>query len=292
MVAGTAGYCTANLLIPGYDLPWEKASFNYPSSLAPSLAMEIRASDGASDYGNKFGEPLILGFTRSFDQKLPTGERWGWIKKVMFTGGIGQIDERHRSKHDAEKGMLIVQVGGPAYAIGVGGGSASSKLQGENAEELDFNAVQRGDAEMEQKMNRVIRACVEMGESNPIVSIHDQGAGGPANVLKELVEKAGGRIELRRIRLGDPTLSVLETWIAEYQERCGFLIKSERIRRVRVSLRKGKGGLRSPRRGDRPTADSSCTMRRMIRLLSISTLPRSSATCLRRPSRTKELGTG
>ena len=229
VVAGTAGYCTANLLIPGYNLPWEDRSFAYPSSLASSLDMEIRASDGASDYGNKFGEPIVAGFTRSFDQKLPTGERWGWIKKIMFTGGIGQIDARHIEKGDAEPGMLIVQVGGPAYGIGVGGGSASSKLQGENEEELDFNAVQRGDAEMEQKMNRVVRACIEMGERNPIVSIHDQGAGGPANVLKELVEKAGGRIELRRIRLGDPTLSVLKTWIAEYQERCGLLIKPERI---------------------------------------------------------------
>jgi phosphoribosylformylglycinamidine synthase len=125
--------------------------------------------------------------------------------------------------------MLIVQVGGPAYGIGLSGGSASSKLQGENVEELDFNAVQRGDAEMEQKMNRVIRACIEMGENNPIISIHDQGAGGPANVLKELVEKAGGKIELRRIKLGDPTLSVLKIWIAEYQERCGFLISPEKI---------------------------------------------------------------
>jgi phosphoribosylformylglycinamidine synthase len=229
VVAGTAGYCTANLLIPGYNLPWETKDFPYPSNLASSLAVEIRASDGASDYGNKFGEPVVAGFTRSFDQKLPTGERWGWIKKVMFTGGIGQIDENHIEKHEAEKGMFIVQVGGPAYGIGVGGGSASSKLQGENEEELDFNAVQRGDAEMEQKMNRVIRACVEMGEGNPIVSAHDQGAGGPANVLKELVETAGGKIELRRIKLGDPTLSVLKTWIAEYQERCGLLIRPERI---------------------------------------------------------------
>lgn len=229
VVAGTAGYCTGNLLIPGYDLPWETKELPYPSSLATSLDVEIKASDGASDYGNKFGEPIIGGFTRSFDQRLKNGERWGWIKKIMFTGGIGQIDARHTEKGEAEKGMLIVQIGGPAYGIGVGGGSASSKLQGENEEELDFNAVQRGDAEMEQKMNRVIRACIEMGDNNPIISIHDQGAGGPANVLKELVEKAGGRIELRRIKLGDPTLSVLEIWIAEYQERCGLLLWPERI---------------------------------------------------------------
>ncbi len=229
VVAGTAAYCVANLLIPGYDLPWEEKNSVYLSNLAFPLTIEIRASDGASDYGNKFGEPVILGFTRSFDQKLPNGERWAWIKPIMFTGGIGQIDARHIEKGEAKRGMLILQVGGPAYGIGVSGGSASSKLQGENEEELDFNAVQRGDAEMEQKMNRVIRACIEMGEKNPMVSIHDQGAGGPANVLKELVEKAGGKIELRRIKLGDPTLSVLKIWIAEYQERCGFLIHPERI---------------------------------------------------------------
>jgi phosphoribosylformylglycinamidine synthase len=229
VVAGTAAYCVANLLIPGYDLPWEDRRSVYLSNLASPLTIEIRASDGASDYGNKFGEPVILGFTRSFDQKLPGGERWAWIKPIMFTGGIGQIDDRHIEKGEARKGLLIVQVGGPAYGIGVSGGSASSKLQGENEEELDFNAVQRGDAEMEQKMNRVIRACIEMGDRNPIVSAHDQGAGGPANVLKELVEKAGGRIELRRIKLGDPTLSALKIWIAEYQERCGFLVHSKRI---------------------------------------------------------------
>ncbi|MBU4455179.1 phosphoribosylformylglycinamidine synthase [Patescibacteria group bacterium] len=228
VIAGSAGYCVGHLLIPGYNLPWENSKDVYPSNLAPSLEVEIRASDGASDYGNKFGEPVILGFTRSFDQRLPSGERWGWGKKLMFTGGIGQMDDRHTDKGKAEKGLLIVQVGGPAYRIGVGGGAASSMLQGENEEKLDFNAVQRGDAEMEQKMNRVVRACVEMGDDNPIVSIHDQGAGGPANVLKELVEKAGGRIELRKITLGDPTLSVLEIWIAEYQERNGFLIHPDR----------------------------------------------------------------
>ena len=229
VVAGTAGYCVASLLVPGYDLPWEDKNAVYPLSLASPLDIEIKASDGASDYGNKFGEPVILGFTRSFDQKAPSGERWAWIKPIMFTGGIGQLDATHVEKGDARPGILIVQVGGPAYGIGLSGGSASSKLQGDQEEELDFNAVQRGDAEMEQKMNRVIRACIEMREANPIVSIHDQGAGGPANVLKELVEKAGGRVELRQIKLGDPTLSVLMIWIAEYQERCGFLISPERI---------------------------------------------------------------
>ena len=228
VMAGTAGYCVANLHIPGYDMPWETSS-PCPSNLASALTIEIEASNGASDYGNKFGEPLIQGFTRSFDLRLDNGERWGFLKPIMFTGGIGQIDDRHTEKDAEKKGMIIVQVGGPAYRVGFGGGAASSMLQGENAEELDFNAVQRGDAEMEQKMNRVIRACNEMGDKTLVDVIHDQGAGGPANVLKELVEHSGGRIEIRNIRVGDPTMSVLEIYVAEYQERNGFLISPDNI---------------------------------------------------------------
>ena len=228
VIAGTAGYCVGNLHIPGYDLPWENR-YPCPDNLADALTIEIEASNGASDYGNKFGEPLIQGFTRSFDMRLAGGERWGFLKPIMFTGGIGQIDARLTEKKAAVKGMLIVQVGGPAYRVGFGGGAASSMLQGENESSLDFNAVQRGDAEMEQKMNRVIRACNEMGDKSLIDVIHDQGAGGPANVLKELVEKAGGRVSIRNIRVGDPTMSVLEIYVAEYQERNGFLISPENI---------------------------------------------------------------
>lgn len=233
VLAGTAGYCVANLHIPGYPLPWEN-DYHCPDSLASALDIEIEASNGASDYGNKFGEPLIQGFTRSFDLRLENGERWGFLKPIMFTGGIGQIDDRHTEKQEARKGMLIVQVGGPAYRVGFGGGAASSMLQGENVSELDFDAVQRGDAEMEQKMNRVIRACNEMGDQTLIDVIHDQGAGGPANVLKELVEHAGGRVEIRNIRVGDPTMSVLEIYVAEYQERNGFLISPENIERFQA----------------------------------------------------------
>ncbi len=230
VVAGTAGYCTGNLNIPDYFIPGEDNEFNYPLNLASPLKIMIRESDGASDYGNKFGEPVIQGFTRTFGLKLPDGQRREWVKPIMFTGGIGQIDHHHIKKEAPQKGMKIVQVGGPAYRIGIGGGAASSMVQGENREDLDFNAVQRGNAQMEQKMNRVIRACIEMGDSNPIMSIHDQGAGGPCNVLTELVEPAGGRIEIRNIQVGDKTMSVLEIWGAEYQERNAFLIKSGRLK--------------------------------------------------------------
>jgi phosphoribosylformylglycinamidine synthase len=227
VVAGTAAYCVGNLYIPGYELPWEDPAFGYPSNLASPLEIEIDASNGASDYGNKFGEPLIQGYTRSFGMRLPGGERREWIKPIMFSGGIGQIDARHTEKDPPEPGLWVVKIGGPAYRIGMGGGAASSMVQGENVAELDFNAVQRGDAEMEQKVNRVLRACVELGDDNPIVSIHDQGAGGNCNVLKEIVEPAGAQIEVRDIPVGDESLSVLEIWGAEYQENDALLLRPE-----------------------------------------------------------------
>lgn len=239
VIAGTAGYCVGNLNIPGYELPWEN-DFPRPDNLASPLEIEIEASNGASDYGNKFGEPLIQGFTRSFDMRLENGERWGFVKPIMFTAGVGQIDSRLTEKAKEEKDMLIVQVGGPAYRVGFGGGAASSMLQGENESSLDFNAVQRGDAEMEQKMNRVIRACNEMGERTLVDVIHDQGAGGPANVLKELVENSGGWVEIRNIRVGDPTMSVLEIYVAEYQERNGFLIRPENIEKFQAICEREK----------------------------------------------------
>ncbi|MCL4456756.1 MAG: phosphoribosylformylglycinamidine synthase [Nitrospirae bacterium] len=229
VIAGTAAYCVGNLFIPGYPLPWEHGSFVYPKNLASPLQIEIEASNGASDYGNKFGEPLIQGFTRSFGLKMPDGERREWIKPIMFTGGIGQMDAGHIEKGDPEKGTVVVKVGGPAYRIGIGGGAASSMISGENIEELDFNAVQRGDAEMEQKVNRVIRACVESGDENPVVSIHDQGAGGNCNVVKEIIHPVGAKIDVRKIIVGDDTLSVLEIWGAEYQEQDALLIRPDRV---------------------------------------------------------------
>jgi phosphoribosylformylglycinamidine synthase len=225
VVAGTAAYCVGNLRLPGYELPWEDPDFRYPPNLASPLSIEIGASNGASDYGNKFGEPVIAGFTRSAGLRLADGERREWIKPIMFSGGIGQIDAHHTKKGAPEPEMWVVKIGGPAYRIGMGGGAASSMVHGDNPEHLDFNAVQRGDAEMEQKVNRVIRACSELGPANPIVSIHDQGAGGNCNVLKEIVEPAGARLEIREIPVGDDSMSVLEIWGAEYQENDALLLR-------------------------------------------------------------------
>ena len=148
------------------------------------------------------------------------GERFEYIKPIMFTAGVGLLNAEHSVKGQPSEGMVVCKIGGPAYRIGMGGGAASSRVQGTGAADtaLDFNAVQRGDAEMENRMNRVIRACINMAQ-NPIVSIHDQGAGGNGNVLKEIVDPLGAKYDVRNIPLGDPTLSVMEIWGAEYQVR-------------------------------------------------------------------------
>lgn len=198
-VAGISSYCVGNLNIPGYDLPWEDKTFVYPNNLASPLKIEIEASNGASDYGNKFGEPVIHGFTRSFGQRLPNGERFEWVKPIMFSAGVGQLDGGHTAKGAPEKGMLVVKVGGPAYRIGIGGGAASSRVQSSENADLDFGAVQRGDAEMGNRLNRLMRACCDLKEKNPIISVHDQGAGGNGNVLKEIVEPAGAEYDIRKV---------------------------------------------------------------------------------------------
>ena len=209
---GMAGYCVGDL------------NDQIVTTHATPLRILIEGSNGVSDYGNQYGEPLTGGFTRTFCQ-IVSGERREFRKPVLYSGGIGHIDGTHTKKHHPEKGMLIVAIGGPAYAIGEGGGAASSMMQGQNEAGLDFKSVQRGNGEMGNKAVRVIRACVEMGDENPIEAIHDQGAGGPSNVLTELMEAVGGKVDIRKIVLGDKTMSILSIWSAEYQERYGLLIK-------------------------------------------------------------------
>lgn len=132
-------------LFSDYPLSWEDPTFEYPSNFAPPLEILIEASNGASDYGNKFGEPLISGFVRSFGLLEANGERREWIKPIMFSGGMGSMEASMTEKLKPQKGQQIVKIGGPVYRIGVGGGSASSvEVQGDNKAELDFNAVQRG----------------------------------------------------------------------------------------------------------------------------------------------------
>ncbi|MBI4090840.1 MAG: phosphoribosylformylglycinamidine synthase, partial [Candidatus Komeilibacteria bacterium] len=225
---GVAGYFVGNLFIPEYAIPGETVGRDKPSQYASPLSILIEGSNGASSYGNQFGEPLTSGFCRTFGQIVDN--EWREPRKpVLYSGGVGHLFDEHLAKETPEDGMLIVRIGGPAYPIGVGGGSASSMMQGENTETLDLNSVQRGNAEMENRANRVIRACAEMGKHNPISSIHDQGAGGPSNVLTELLEPVGGIIDIRKIALGDKTMSVLKIWSAEFQEGYGLLVRPNLI---------------------------------------------------------------
>ncbi|XP_026328258.1 phosphoribosylformylglycinamidine synthase [Hyposmocoma kahamanoa] len=224
-VAGTAGYSVGNLYIPGYDMPWEEKGWEYPSNFASPLQIIIDASNGASDYGNKFGEPVISGFVQSYGLKNGDNVREEFVKPIMFSGGIGYMPHDMIKKNKPEKGMLLVKIGGPVYRIGVGGGAASSvAVQGGDSRDaaLDFGAVQRGDAEMGNRLNRVVRGCLE-AKINPVESIHDQGAGGNGNVLKELVEPEGAVVFTKEFQLGDPTITTLELWGAEYQENDALL---------------------------------------------------------------------
>ncbi|CAH0627088.1 unnamed protein product [Chrysodeixis includens] len=228
-VAGTAGYSVGNLHVPGYEMPWEEKDWEYPSNFASPLQIIIEASNGASDYGNKFGEPLITGFVQSYGLKNGDNVREEFVKPIMFSGGIGYMPHDMIKKNNPEKGMMLVKVGGPVYRIGVGGGAASSvAVQGGDSRDhaLDFGAVQRGDAEMGNRLNRVVRGCLE-ADINPVESIHDQGAGGNGNVLKELVEPKGAVVYTKEFQLGDPTITTLELWGAEYQENDALLCSKE-----------------------------------------------------------------
>ncbi len=202
LIASTAGYCVGEIINNIHTL---------------GLNILIEASNGASDYGNKIGEPIIQGFTRSFKQNINNID-YEWIKPIMFTGGIGQVSTNNLKKDTPQENMLIIQIGGPAYRIGMGGGSTSSK---ENTNEDNYSAIQRGDPEMANRLYRVIRL---LSENNIIKSIHDQGAGGMANVTKEIISPIGGIVYLDKVNLGDTTLSDLEIWGAEYQEQVTILI--------------------------------------------------------------------
>ncbi|MDB5238051.1 MAG: purL [Candidatus Kaiserbacteria bacterium] len=226
--ASVAGYATGNLHIPGYLIPGEIVGGKKHGADATPLEILIQGSNGVSDYGNKLGVPLIGGFCRPFGQVV-NGEVREFRKPVLYCGGTSRLLDQHIRKHSPQVGMLIVRIGGPAYRIGVGGGSASSMISGTNDAALDLKSVQRGNAEMENRANRVIQTCAELLDQNPIASIHDQGAGGPSNVLTELMEPVGGMVDIRKITVGDQTMSVLELWVAEFQEGYGLLIRPEHI---------------------------------------------------------------
>ena len=225
-VAGIAGFMVSNLDIPGYPQPWERVFAEKPSRLATALQIMIDGPIGGAAFGNEFGRPQLCGFFRTYEGEV-AGELRGYHKPIMLAGGMGVIRSEQVEKKAVKPGALIVQIGGSAMRIGLGGGAASSMMTGTNSEALDFNSVQRGNAEMQRRCQGVIDACAYLGKANPIVSIHDIGAGGLSNGCPELVEATGGRFELREVHNEEPSMNPMEIWCCEAQERYVLALKPE-----------------------------------------------------------------
>ncbi len=217
--AGLVGYTVSHLRVPGRAEPWE-GPLDKPDRIASPLSIMLEGPIGAASFNNEFGRPNLGGYFRTFEQSV-AGEVRGYHKPIMIAGGVGNIDARHTHKRALPDGTLIVQLGGPGLLIGLGGGAASSMATGANAADLDFDSVQRGNAEIERRAQEVIDRCWQAGARNPILSIHDVGAGGLSNALPELVHGggAGGSFQLRDVPSGESGMSPREIWCNEAQER-------------------------------------------------------------------------
>lgn len=224
---GLAGYSVSNLYIPGAEQPWEKY-YGKPARIASALDIMLAAPIGAATYANEFGRPNLAGYFRTYEQRDDT-TLWGYHKPIMVAGGLGNIRAEHVMKQKLPSGAEIIVLGGPAMLIGLGGGAASSMQAGASSENLDFASVQRANAEMERRAQEVIDHCWALGRDNPVISIHDVGAGGLSNALPELVHdsKLGAEFELRDIPSAESGLSPLEIWCNEAQERYVLGISKE-----------------------------------------------------------------
>ncbi|MBS7409021.1 MAG: phosphoribosylformylglycinamidine synthase [Alloprevotella sp.] len=230
-IAGTAVYMTAYPRLDGGRewediLPVRQWLYQTPEQIL------IKASNGASDFGNKFGQPLITGSVLTFEHQ-ENGEKYGYDKVIMLAGGVGYGTKRDCLKGVPTKGNKVVVVGGDNYRIGLGGGSVSSVDTGRYSSGIELNAVQRANPEMQKRANNLVRALCEE-ETNPVVSIHDHGSAGHVNCLSELVEECGGLIDMTKLPIGDPTLSAKEIIANESQERMGLLIQEEHLDHVRA----------------------------------------------------------
>jgi phosphoribosylformylglycinamidine synthase len=240
--AGLAGFSVSHLRIPGAEQPWETdaertqpgvedaAHVGYPGRIADALAIMIDGPIGAAAFNNEFGRPNILGYFRAFEARV-AGKRYGYHKPIMIAGGIGNIRDDQTHKAALPPGTLLVALGGPGMRIGVGGGAASSMDAGTNTEALDFDSVQRGNPEMERRAQEVIDRCWAAGADNPILAIHDVGAGGLSNAMPELADLSGrgARIELPRIPVEESGMSPLEVWCNESQERYALAVDPARL---------------------------------------------------------------
>ena len=235
--AGLCGFSVSHLRLPGARRPWEDDD-EHPARVATPLQIMLEGPVGAAAFNNEFGRPNITGYFRSFEQRLPgdgAGEKRGYHKPIMLAGGLGSVRPEHVLKADIPAEAPIVVLGGPAMLIGLGGGAASSVASGASAEDLDFASVQRGNAEMQRRCQEVIDRCCALGDENPILSIHDIGAGGLSNALPELVHGAGrgGRFELREVLNDEPGMSPMQIWCNEAQERYALAIAPERMAKFR-----------------------------------------------------------
>lgn len=229
-IAGTAVYMTSYPR-PDGNRPWEKATKERPWLYQTPEDILIKASNGASDFGNKFGQPLICGSVFTFEH-FENLKKFGFDKVIMLAGGIGIGKKKDSEKSIPEKGDLIVLLGGDNYRIGMGGGAVSSVDTGKFESSIELNAVQRANPEMQKRVYNALRALCE-SENNPVISIHDHGAGGHLNCLSELVEAAGGKIDISKLPVGDPTLSAREIIGNESQERMGLVMKKSDVDTLR-----------------------------------------------------------
>lgn len=224
-LAGTAVYMTPySRLETGRK--WEENSAPRKWLYQTPIDLLIKASNGASDYGNKFGQPLICGSVLTFEHS-ENGKTYGYDKVIMLAGGVGYGKLKSSLKGKPESGDKIIVLGGDNYRIGMGGSAVSSVATGEFANAIELNAVQRANPEMQKRVSNAIRAMAESADTNPVVSIHDHGAGGHLNCLSELVEETGGEIDIRKLPIGDPTLSDKEIAGNESQERMGLIMRSK-----------------------------------------------------------------
>jgi phosphoribosylformylglycinamidine synthase len=217
--AGLCGFSVSNLRLPGHERPWEGPE-SRPGRIASPLAIMIEGPIGAAAFNNEFGRPNLAGYFRVYEQEV-AGVARGYHKPIMIAGGVGNVRAQHAHKGEVPAGALLVQMGGPGLLIGMGGGSASSMSTGTNTANLDFDSVQRGNAEIQRRAQEVIDRCWALGPANPILSIHDVGAGGLSNALPELAHGSGrgARIDLRAAPNEEPGMTPREVWCNESQER-------------------------------------------------------------------------
>jgi phosphoribosylformylglycinamidine synthase len=228
--AGLTGFSVSNLQLPGTDEPWERQPVGKPSHIASALQIMIDGPLGGAAFNNEFGRPNLAGYFRVFEQRV-SGVQRGYHKPIMIAGGLGQISADQTHKLPFGPGTLLIQLGGPGMRIGMGGGAASSMAAGVNAAELDFDSVQRGNPEIQRRAQEVINHCWSLGQSNPILAVHDVGAGGISNAFPELVDGAGmgATFDMRKVPLEESGLAPKEIWCNESQERYVLAIAPESL---------------------------------------------------------------